>query len=236
LCRIAGAELERIELAGRLIRLREELDRKVLQLVTLFETGREIHSFANWELLTKNILFSAMGNLGIREGGLLAPKAPEPTFHVWQSRGLRPERMVERFEMQSRDPLLDYLDSRRRAVLRREIEQEFEKHPILLLAFEVLIPGVGEKKCEFLLLLGNKLNRTAYSPEELEYLSILCSQAAVVFENRELVRQNIQSERLAAIGQALAGLSHDFRGVLNGLSGASRHLAKIVEQITAGEK
>ena len=85
-----------------------------------------------------------------------------------------------------------------------------------------------------MLLLGARFNQCALTLDELEYLSILCSQAAVVFENRELVRQNIQSERLAAIGQALAGLSHDVRGVLNGLSGASRHLAKIVEEISDG--
>ncbi len=57
---------------------------------------------------------------------------------------------------------------------------------------------------------------------------ILSTQAAVVFENRDLVRQNIQAERLAAIGQAMAGLGHDFRGILNGLSGATRHLAKMI--------
>jgi len=104
-----------------------------------------------------------------------------------------------------------------------------------LLAFGVLICGLSSRGVEFLLILGDKLNHSRFTEDEIGYLSILCGQAAVVFENRDLVRQNIQAERLAAIGQALAGLGHDFRGVLNGLSGASRHLAKMVAQISEGQ-
>jgi len=215
--------------------LSEDRDRKVLQLLTLFEAGREIHSFANWDLLTKNLLYTAMGYLGIREGGLLAQRRSGGPFHVWHSRSLRPARIVETFRLPPEDPLLVDLNRNRRAISRREIEESFGKHEILLLAFEVIVPGLSSRGVEFLLVLGSKLNQSAFSEDEIEYLSILCGQAAVVSENRELVRQNIRAERLAAIGQALAGLGHDFRGVLNGLSGASRHLAKMVAQISEGQ-
>ena len=225
----SAAELER-----ELQELRKELDRKVFQLMTLFEAGKEIHSFANWDLLTKNLLYTAMGNLGIREGGLWAPRNSGKVFRLWHSRSLRPAKLVESYRVAIDDPLLKFCGETRQALRREEIEKAFHGHPILLLAFEILSPGLSSRGVEFFLVLGSKLNHRKFSEDEIEYLSILCSQAAVVFENRDLVRQNIEAERLAAIGQALAGLGHDFRGVLNGLSGASRHLAKMVAQISEG--
>jgi signal transduction histidine kinase len=220
--------LERSRMAARLEQLRLDLDRKIFQLMTLFEAGKEIHSFANWDLLTKNLLYTAMGNLGIREGGLLAPGLPQGAFRMWHPRGLRPAKLVESYRLAAADPLLAHLVRVRRAVRREEIAEAFPNHEILLLAFEALAPGLSSRGIEFILALGEKLNHAPFSEDEMEYLMILSTQAAVVFENRDLVRQNIQAERLAAIGQAMAGLGHDFRGILNGLSGATRHLAKMI--------
>ncbi len=215
--------------------LREELDRKVLQLLTLFEIGREIHSFANWDLLTKNTLYTAMGNLGLREGALLAPQRPGEPLRILHARGICSESQLNAFTLHLQDPLLEHLAEVRRALKRSEIEQSFPHHGILRLSFDVLLPGISSQDVEFVLLLGAKLNHQPLSADETEYLMILCGQAAVVFENRELMRQNIESERLAAVGQALAGLSHDFRGILNGFTGASRHLGRLVEQLGEGQ-
>ncbi|HEQ60060.1 MAG TPA: hypothetical protein ENN74_00460, partial [Firmicutes bacterium] len=223
-----------VRLASELQDLREELDRKVLQLLTLFEVGREIHSFAHWELLTKNILYTAMGNLGIREGALLAPQRPGEPFRIWHSRGMPMGSLAEDFHLPALDPLVKHLGKVRRALERRVVEQSFPHNRILKLAFEVLLPGISSHGVEFVLLLGRKLSGKPLGPDELEYLMILCGQAAVVFENQELVRRSIERERLAAVGQALAGLSHDFRGILQGFDGASRHLGKLLERVREG--
>lgn len=231
LAQFTAEALERSRMASRLEQLRLDLDRKIFQLLTLFEAGKEIHSFVNWDLLTKNLLYTAMGNLGIREGGLLAPGQPQRAFRVWHPRGMRPAKLVESYRLAAEDPLLEYLARIRRTARREEIAAAFPNHEILLLAFEALAPGLSSRGIEFILMLGEKLNHAPFSEDEMEYLMILSTQAAVVFENRDLVRQNIQAERLAAIGQAMAGLGHDFRGILNGLSGATRHLAKMIALI-----
>lgn len=223
-----------VRLASELQALREELDRKILQLLTLFEVGREIHSFAHWELLTKNILYTAMGNLGIREGALLAPQRPGEPLRIWHSRGMPMGRLAEDFHLPAQDPLVKHLGKVRRALERGAVEQSFPHNRVLKLAFEVLLPGISSHGVEFVLLLGHKLSGKPLSPDELEYLMILCGQAAVVFENQELVRRSIERERLAAVGQALAGLSHDFRGILQGFDGASRHLGKLLERVREG--
>lgn len=228
LAQYTAEALERSRMTVRLEQLRLDLDRKIFQLLTLFEAGKEIHSFVNWDLLTKNLLYTAMGNLGIREGGLLAPGQPRGALRMWHPRGLRPAKLVESYRLAAEDPLREYLGRLRRAVRREEIAEALPNHEILLLAFEALAPGLSSRGIEFILVLGEKLNHAPFSEDEMEYLMILSTQAAVVFENRDLVRQNIQAERLAAIGQAMAGLGHDFRGILNGLSGATRHLAKMI--------
>lgn len=233
---LAGQTLKLARLEQERHQLRQELDRKVLQLLTLFESGKEIHSFSKWEMLTKNVLYTAMGNLGVRDGYLLTPQEVSGAFRMAQVRQASPRNDLEDICISAKDFLLGKLMELRRAIRRHEIETLFPEHPILQQDFDVLIPGVSSRGIEFIMLLGNRLTPDAFTPDEMEYLSILGAQAAVVFENRDLVHQNIRAERLAAIGQALAALSHDFRGVLNGLSGASRHLGKLVSRMADGQE
>ncbi len=124
----------------------------------MFEAGKEIHSFVNWDLLTKNLLYTAMGNLGIREGGLLAPGQPRGALRMWHPRGLRPAKLVESYRLAAEDPLREYLGRLRRAVRREEIAEALPNHEILLLAFEALAPGLSSRGIEFILVLGEKLN------------------------------------------------------------------------------
>lgn len=68
------------------------------------------------------------------------------------------------------------------------------------------------------------LNRTEPLPgpfrdEDLDTMAILASQAAIAIENSRLHEANLRSERLAAIGQTVAGISHCIKNVLTGVRG-----------------
>jgi signal transduction histidine kinase len=68
------------------------------------------------------------------------------------------------------------------------------------------------------------LNRTdesfgQFQSSDLDMMSILASQAAIFIENSRLHETNLKSERFAAIGQTVAGVSHCVKNVLTGVKG-----------------
>ncbi len=60
-----------------------------------------------------------------------------------------------------------------------------------------------------------------YQKDDLALLNLLAANAAISIENAILMREKLESERLAAFGMAMAGLSHYAKNVLTGVMGAS---------------
>ncbi|MBN1518073.1 GAF domain-containing sensor histidine kinase [Candidatus Sumerlaeota bacterium] len=59
------------------------------------------------------------------------------------------------------------------------------------------------------------------SERELEICTILAQQAAISIERAQLHEMALQSERMAAFGQTVAGISHCIKNILTGLKGGS---------------
>lgn len=69
-----------------------------------------------------------------------------------------------------------------------------------------------------------------YSRNDVALLNILASEAAMALENAVLVQEKIQAERMAAIGVAIAGISHYVKNVLFGVSGSSTLIDQALER------
>lgn len=65
----------------------------------------------------------------------------------------------------------------------------------------------------------NKLNG-AFNDADTHILEVFGSLAAGVVLNARLIEENLRSERMAAVGQAIAGLSHHTKNILAGLQGS----------------
>lgn len=65
----------------------------------------------------------------------------------------------------------------------------------------------------------NKKNQAGFSERDLHILTVLAAQAALVIENARLIEENLQQEKLAALGQGIAGAAHCIKNILNGVSG-----------------
>ncbi|RME52487.1 MAG: FHA domain-containing protein [Deltaproteobacteria bacterium] len=60
-----------------------------------------------------------------------------------------------------------------------------------------------------------------YTKEDLQLLTIIGFEAGVAVENVALMAENLRNERLAGIGQTVAGLAHYVKNILNGINGGS---------------
>lgn len=77
----------------------------------------------------------------------------------------------------------------------------------------------GEKLVGVLEVL-NTLDRETFSEEDAKILEIFADQAALAIDNSRLIAQNVKNERLAAIGVAVAGISHYIKNILAGMDGS----------------
>jgi signal transduction histidine kinase len=65
----------------------------------------------------------------------------------------------------------------------------------------------------------NKRGGGAFSEADLRVMEIFCSLVAAAIANARLIEENVRRERLAAIGEAVAGLSHFTKNIITGMSG-----------------
>lgn len=98
----------------------------------------------------------------------------------------------------------------------REAEQISQVQTRTLLA----VPIVRESELIGVLELVNKRNGEGFSEADQHIMEVFSSVAAGVIQTARLVEENIRAARLAAVGQAVAGLSHYTKNILGGLQGS----------------
>ncbi len=62
---------------------------------------------------------------------------------------------------------------------------------------------------------------SCYDEQHLKLMVAIAGQAALAIEDTQFYRAMVQSERLAAMGQAIASLSHHVKNILQGISGGN---------------
>jgi len=67
----------------------------------------------------------------------------------------------------------------------------------------------------------NKIGDEAFSDTDLHVMEMFSSLAATAIANARLIEENLASARMAAIGQAVAGLSHYTKNIITGMIGSS---------------
>jgi len=69
-----------------------------------------------------------------------------------------------------------------------------------------------------------------FSPEDLKLMTAIGCQTGLAVQNARLMVSQVQQERLAAVGQAVASLSHYIKNILQGIQGGSHALETGLEQ------
>ncbi len=67
----------------------------------------------------------------------------------------------------------------------------------------------------------NDSNSASFTREDLEMLVAIGNEAGVALENARLLEAYVRAERFAAVGSAVAGLSHYIKNIINGMQAGS---------------
>jgi signal transduction histidine kinase len=83
------------------------------------------------------------------------------------------------------------------------------------------VPMVERNQLIGVLEVINKTDGSDFSPLDQYVLEMFSAIAASAVVNARLIEQQIRTERLAAIGQAIAGLTHHIKNILTGLNSSA---------------
>ncbi len=82
------------------------------------------------------------------------------------------------------------------------------------------VPLVDRDQLIGVLEVVNKIGGGGFSNADLHVMEMFAGLVATSISNARLIEKNLRAERLAAIGQAVAGLAHHTKNIITGLSGS----------------
>jgi len=95
----------------------------------------------------------------------------------------------------------------------------------------ICVPLVAKERCLGVIQLLNRRDGEAFDRDDLELAEAVAGLIAVAIHNAEEHQARLKAERLAAVGQTIAGMAHFVKNILNGL----RAGCYIIDQHLDGE-
>ena len=86
---------------------------------------------------------------------------------------------------------------------------------------DVFASRVEENELLGVLYIDSSVRNYTYSVEQLRLITAIGLQAGLAIQNAKLYRQGLQAERMAAIGETTAALSHSIKNILQALRGGA---------------
>ncbi|HLL90676.1 MAG TPA: ATP-binding protein [Tepidisphaeraceae bacterium] len=83
------------------------------------------------------------------------------------------------------------------------------------------LDGKGGEEVIGVIYIDSSVRNYTYSPDQLRLLTAIGLQAGMAIQNAKLYQQGLEAERLAAIGETTAALSHSIKNILQALRGGA---------------
>lgn len=93
--------------------------------------------------------------------------------------------------------------------------------PIKARKFEPRSVQGGAEEVIGVIYIDSSVRNYTYAPDQLRLLTAIGAQAGLAIQNARLYHQGLQAERLAAIGETTAALSHSIKNILQALRGGA---------------
>ncbi len=188
LANISATAIEKSRTIDEVHQVNRKLDRKVQELNTLFDLGKEFGALLDPDKLVRLFVFSLLGQVGVsryliclRDGSDMKVAASRLDGPAPQSEFLM---MLTTVKTASRvsDLIVKH------AVDIRETLSGVGVHVVVPMQTQGVVKGV--------ILLGEKLSREQFSDADLEFLSSLANLAVISLENARLFQDAIEKQKL----------------------------------------
>jgi phosphoserine phosphatase RsbU/P len=188
LANIAATAIEKCHIIGELKVVNRRLDRKIQELNTLFDLGREFGAVLEEDKLVRLLVFSLMGQVGVHR--YLVCLKDDGDMRIAASRVdgplPQPELLFLLTKVKTPVSIADMI-----------VSGAIDPRPVLTgLGLHAIIPMQLQGKPRGVIVLGEKLNREAFSEADFEFLAALASLAIFGLENARLFKEAIEKQKM----------------------------------------
>jgi sigma-B regulation protein RsbU (phosphoserine phosphatase) len=177
---IAATAVSNGLMVSEIQKINQQLDRKVQQLNTIFDIGRELNSTLDIQTIGSILSFAVMGELMVNKCAVLVGD------------GNRLKTLVAKGM-----PALPPFDALLLQLGKPEILENGRSFPILKQAgISVLVPMRIHDETRGVLAVGPKLSNSAFTDYDLEFLDTLGNQAMSSLENARLFQEALEKQRM----------------------------------------
>jgi phosphoserine phosphatase RsbU/P len=192
LSNIAAKSIENALIVQRMEQVNRQLDKKIQELNTLFEIGKELNATLDPDKIVNLMIYAIMGEMVANRCFVFLMKDGQLQLAV--ARGLQTE--PEQTEPFTRSSFLKSLARVKQALL--VTDQPLSRNLAILKEqkIQVILPMHIQDKRKGYVLLGEKITKQLFREDEMEFLSTLVNQAMISLENARLFNEELEKQRM----------------------------------------
>ncbi|MFZ2959192.1 MAG: diguanylate cyclase [Candidatus Ozemobacteraceae bacterium] len=187
---LATTAINNASLYERSEETKNELDRKVFNLMTLQQSGKVLSSTLNLDNLISMAIDMFLETVWANRGILMLMSEDSVKLEVKATKGLNPEELMELDKDAAEAWAMTTLQKEKRPIFSQELVGKalFQSYTTINrpLPFAVYIPLLKEGEIFGVVKIGPKINGENFNENDLEFFSTLASQAVISFENARL--------------------------------------------------
>lgn len=233
---------EELEVTNRDLKIR------VLDLHNLFDVSREVCHGLDLSHILNSFLLAVMGQLRVNSASLLVKENETSNFRVGYSKGIDKEKIAE-ILIPHQEEMGEELIFDNQPIIISQIPDDGRlyrwKKMISFLDGKVFLPLRTKGGMLAILVLGAKIDDSAFGQSDLKILSVLGNELSAALENAQLYQNlakkneelqrayeelwKIQqllllSNRLTALGELAGKIAHEINKPLTGILGFTQHM------------
>lgn len=188
LANISATAIEKTRTVTEIQLVNRKLDRKIQELNTLFDLGKEFGALLDPDKLVRLFVFSLLGQIGVSR--YLISLRDGSDMKVAASRLDGPAPQSEFLMMLTSVKAASGVDD---MIVKHAVDV---RETLTSLGVKVVVPMQTQGEAKGVILLGEKLSREEFSDADLEFLSSLANLAVISLENARLFQDAIEKQKL----------------------------------------
>ncbi|MEX0736452.1 MAG: SpoIIE family protein phosphatase [Bacteroidota bacterium] len=189
LVNLSGSAVEKALMIDELSEVNRDLDRKLQELNTLFDLGKEFNVVLQPEKVIRLLTFSLLGQIGVNR------------YAICLGEGKNMQIVASRLEQELAS--CDVLFSLQELTRAESVEELARKKKFAVVAallrqsgIRVAVPMLVQRDVKGMILLGDRMRGGSYERADLEFLSSLANLAIISIENARLFRETLEKQRM----------------------------------------
>ncbi|MBD3290991.1 SpoIIE family protein phosphatase [candidate division KSB1 bacterium] len=192
LSNIASSAIENGLMIIELQEVNRKLDKKVQELNTLFDIGKELNSTLDSDKILNLLSYAIMGEMMINRAMVFTRENDH--FELAISKGHRSTADLSEFKNTQELSTFQQISES------FQLRDHPQKSPIIdklyKAGFRVIVPMRIQDETKGILTIGEKINKQDFVQEELEFLYTLGNEAMICLENARLFEETLEKQRI----------------------------------------